>query len=430
MDTFLPYILLILFMLFMLLGMPICFAAGIPSTIYLIFNNIPLSMIVQRMGFSLNSFNLLSIPMFMLAGILMNESGVTKRIFNFASDVVSPLPAGLAHANILASLIFAGMSGSALADVAGLGQVEIKAMRDNGYDIDFSIAVTLASSTVGPIFPPSGMFILYALMAEVSVLAMFLAGVIPGILITIALMIYVSIIAKKRNFPKRNRITLNKLALSFLDALPALFTPVIIIGGMITGIFSVTEAAVCAVIYTLFLGIFIYKELNLKKIYNCCLNVIYFSSSLAFLISTALFLGWVLIVSRIPQNIAEYIISLGLNVNIFIMVILIFLLLLGTMIENSTIILLVIPIIIPGLRTMGIDLVHFGVVMMLTICIGLLTPPMGLSLFIASNMTNVKIERIIREIMPFLIPLITITFILAYLPDLVLYLPRLFNLID
>lgn len=430
MSSFLSLAILFLFLLFMLLGMPIVFAAGIPSLLYLIFNNIPLSMIVQRMGFSLNKFNLLAIPMFILAGNLMNECGITKRIFSFASDLVGSLPAGLAHANIVSSLIFAGMSGSALADVGGLGQVEIKAMEEDGYDTPFSIAVTLASATIGPIFPPSGMFIIYALIAELSVLALYLGGIVPGILIAIALMIHVAFVAKRRNFPKKKRVTLKQLIFSFFNALPSIFAPVIIIGGMATGIFSVTEAAISTVIYSVFLGVFLYKELNLKKIYDCCLQTIYFSSSLAVLISTSLFLGWVITVSRIPQNLTVAIMSLGVNASILKLLIIIFLLFLGCFIENSTIILLVVPVLIPGLRALGIDLVHFGVVMMLVICIGLVTPPMGLSIFLMSNITGVKIERIVREILPFLIPLIGISLILAYIPGLVLYIPKFFNLIE
>ena len=292
MDVMLIAIIMFLFLFFMLLGMPVCFAAGIPATLYLIVNDIPLSLIAQKMAFSLTGFNLLAMPAYMLVAMIMNESGITDRIFSFAMDLLGPIRGGLAHANVISSLIFAGMSGSALSDVGGLAQVEIKTMVEAGYDKELSIAISIASATIGPIFPPSGMFIIYALLAEVSVGAMYLAGIIPGILIAIILMIYIGMISKKRGFPKGKRVSFKKLSISFLKASPSLAIPLVILGGIISGIFTVVESAIFAVLFTIFLGMFVYKELSLRKLYNCILEVIYFSSSLMFLVSISLFLGW------------------------------------------------------------------------------------------------------------------------------------------
>ena len=289
------------------LRIPIAFSLGLVALIYVLFSEtIPLGVVAQRLTGSMNSFVLLAVPFFMLAGKLMNTGGITKRIFNFANDLVGHITGGLGHVNIVASLIFAGMSGSAVADAAGLGSIEIKAMRDEGYDPDFSAAVTAASSTIGPIIPPSIPIVLYGVMAEVSIGRLFIGGIVPGFMMAISMMIFTYFLAHKRGYARRKRSPLRHLTKSFIAAFPPLLTPVIIVGGILGGVFTPTEAAVVAVLYAFGLSFFVYRELFLWQLPQMIKEVVISTGAILLIVGSASLFGWILTWERVPQMLAKF----------------------------------------------------------------------------------------------------------------------------
>lgn len=417
---------LVPFLVLLILGMPIAFVLGVTSAIYIIAKGIPLSIIPHRMCFSLDSFTLLAIPLFILTGKLMNTGGVTKRIFKFAEALVGHIKGGLGHVNVLASLIFAGMSGTALADIGGLGEVEIQAMKDAGYDLEFSTGVTLASSIIGPIIPPSVPLVIYGVLAEVPVPQLFLGGFLPGIVIAIALMLYIYFTARNRNYPVSERADFKKVVSSFVEAIPPLLTPFIIIGGMTLGIFSPTECAGVAALYALFLGTIVYKELKFADLLIVCKETIKATAQLMFLIASALLFSWVLSVELIPQLMAQALASVTGSPTVFLFIVVLILLFLGTFLENNAIMLLMIPIVVPAASALGVNLVHLGIVMMYTITLGLLTPPVGLGLFVVQDMTGLTLGQTVKAVAPFLIPLFISLCVLVLFPEIVLLLPNLF----
>lgn len=418
-------LILLPFTVFLLIGMPIAFVLIATSVIYVVAKGIPLSLLAHRMCFSLDSFPLLAIPLFILAGKLMNTGGISNRIFRFANSLVGHIRGGLGHVNVVASVIFAGMSGTALADVGGLGEIELKAMTEAGYDRKFSSAVTLASATIGPIIPPSVPLVIYGVLAEVPVTRLFLGGFLPGIVMAAVLMLAIYFYAKKRNYPTSQRASLKELALSFLDALPAMLSPLIIILGLTTGIFSPTEAAGIAVVYALILGGLIYRELKLSNLITITKEVVESTTMVMFVIASALLFSWVISAEQIPQMIAQSILSIGNTPVKFLILVNLLLLILGMFMENNAIMLLMIPILVPAAITMGISPVHLGIVMVLNITTGLLTPPVGLALYMMKDMTGLSFEDTVKGILPFLIPLLISLFIITFNPDIVLFVPNL-----
>ena len=419
------FMILLPFLVFLVAGMPIAFSLIATSILYLLAKGIPLSLIAHRMCFSLDSFPLLAIPLFILAGKLMNTGGISRRIFRFANCLVGHIRGGLGHVNVVCSIIFAGMSGTALADVGGLGEIELKAMDEAGYDLEFSSAITLASATIGPIIPPSVPLIIYGVLAEVPVTRLFLAGFLPGIVMAILLMVAVYFYAKKRNYPTMPRATWKELTASFLSALPAMLSPIIIILGMTTGIFSPTEAAGIAVVYALILGGLVYKELSFASLKTITREVVESSTMVMFVIAAALLFSWVISAEQIPQMIAQWILTVGNTPFKFLVFVNILLLVLGMFMENNAIMLLLIPIIVPAGVSMGIDPVHLGIIMVLNITTGLLTPPVGLALYIMKDMTGLSFERTVKAIVPFLIPLLAALIIITFNQEITLFLPRL-----
>jgi tripartite ATP-independent transporter DctM subunit len=406
-------------------GFPVAFALGVTAAAYLVANGFPLTLAVQEAALSLNSFTMLAIPLFMLAGMVMNAGRITDRIFDFANMAVGRIPGGLGHVNVIASLIFAGMSGSVLADVAGLGSMEIKAMRDKGYDIDFSVGITLASSAIGPILPPSVPMVMFGVIAEVSITGLFLGGVLPGVLIAIALMVYVFWIGKRRHYYRTQRYPWAVVLRSFLLASPPLLTPFIIVGGMTLGIFSPTEAATVAVLYALFLAMVVYRDMPMRDLLRVLREVVVATSKLLFIITMALLFGWVLTVGQMPQQLAVFLGGLFASKWVFLLVVNFVLLVLGAIIENAVLLLILAPMLVPiAEKAFGIDPIHFGVVMVFNIMIGQYTPPMGLSLFVMRDITGLSLKRISLAVAPFLIPLIVSLFIMTYVPWVVLWLPR------
>ena len=411
----------------MLLGLPIAVSMGLTAILTFLALGEPgmLSMVPQRMYAGTTGFPLLAIPFFILAGNLMNTGGMTQRIFRFAQCLVGHIKGGLGHVNVVGSMIFAGMSGSAVADAAGLGMVEIQAMLKAGYDRRFSAAVTAASSTIGPIIPPSIPFVIFGSMTGTSVGRLFLGGFLPGLVMGLALMITVYIVAEQRGYPRERRATLRELLASSLDGAAALGAPVIIIGGILAGVFTPTEAAVVACIYALILGMLVYREIRPADLPRLFWETLEHTIRVMFVISAASLFGWLLIQQRIPTMIVEGLMMLTEQRWVILLIINGILLILGCFMEGIAIMLLTIPVFMPLIARVGVDPVHFGVLMTLNLMIGLLTPPVGMALYAVSSVSQVPLWPLAWELWPYIIALLGCLALITYIPGLVLWVPNL-----
>jgi len=419
-------IVVVIFALLMITGIPIwavLLGASIP---YFLMNNIPFTLVTSVMSAgTITSFLLMAFPLFTLAGRLMNIGGVTERIFNFADTHVGWIRGGMGHVNVLASMLFAGMSGNATADIGGLGTIEIEGMTKRGYDLDFSVGITLASSTVGPIIPPSIPIILYAVITGESVMRLFVGGIIPGIVMGTSLMIMVFFYTSRRNYPKLAFPTLRQSLKSIKNVFLPMLNPVIILAGMFSGVFTPTEAAAVSVAYSIFLGKIVYKELTWKKIFSEIKITAKFCSAIYVIIGASLVFSFIVTREQIAQKLVNYIITIGLNQIEILFLLTLLVLLLGCFIEGTALIILILPIIIPLVRAVQISQVHFGVLFIMATTTGMLTPPFGLGLFMISSMTGMPFERVVKSITPFLIPLIVAMIIIILIPNMVLFLPNL-----
>jgi tripartite ATP-independent transporter DctM subunit len=384
----------------------------------------PLLMMMQRMVYGIDSFTLLAVPLFILCGRLMNTSGITDRIFNFAQVLVGHIPGGLAHANVVASMIFAGMSGSAIADAGGLGQVEIKAMCDQGYKKEFAVAVTAASATIGPIIPPSVSMIIYAAIAEESIGKLFLGGFVPGVMMGIVLMIQIYFMAVRRNYPKNPKQSFNTILQAFKKAFLPILTPAIIIGGIAGGIFTVTEAAAVAALYAWVLGGVVYKEVKFSDLPTVFIDTMKTTGVMMFILSTVAGVSWILVTENITDYVAHAIFSVTKNPTAILLMINIFLIVFGCVLEAAPIMVLTIPIFVPLIKQIGLDPVHFGVVMVLNLMIGLITPPVGMILFVITEISGLQIEKLMRSIIPFILPLVIVLLLITMFPPLVMTIPN------
>lgn len=412
-------------MILLVLRVPVSFSLFISSLFYLISKDISPLVVVQRMAMGVgDSFPLMAVPFFILAGAIMNSGGITERLFSFANRVVGHITGGLGHANILASIIFSGMSGTAIADAGGLGAVELKAMKDAGYDEDFSLAVTGGSSIIGPIIPPSVPAVVFGVIAGVSIGRLFIAGVVPGLIMGLAMGILVYFQSKNKNYPKQKRATLKELWASLKESFFPLLTPVVIIGGILVGIFTPTEAAIIAVIYSLILGI-AYREITLKDMPKFLRETANTTIAVMFIVAAASVFGWILASEQIPQKLSQFFITAFPNKYVALLVINIFLLIAGTFMETIAALTILTPVLMPVILNLGIDPVHFGIIMILNLMIGLLTPPVGMVLYVLSGVSSVPFEKISRAVMPYLIVLIITLLIFTYVPQLVLFLPNL-----
>ncbi|GLO64518.1 MULTISPECIES: TRAP transporter large permease [Oceanobacillus] len=421
---------LLLFGLFLILivtGVPIAFSLVLSSLVYLLIAGVPLTVIPQTLFAGLDSFVMLAIPAFILAGNLMNAGGITNRIIDFANAVVGHIRGGLGLTNVASSLGFAGISGTALSDTASIGSVMIPAMKKQGYGAGFSAAVTSISSTVGPMLPPSLPMIIIGTLASISIGDLFLAGAIPGVLLALGFLLVTYIISVNRQYPKGERQTIAVVGKTFMGAFWALLMVVIILWGILGGYFTPTEAAVVCVVYAFIVGKFVYKELDLKQVPAILLTTLRSTASILLLVGFANTFGWILVSEGVPLLIADGILSVSENPIFVTLLIILLLLMVGMFMETIAALVILFPVLLPVAESIGMDPIHFGVVMVLSLMIGLSTPPVGVCLFVASTFAEVPITKTIRELLPFFGIAIFVLLVVAFVPSLSLYLPSLFE---
>jgi TRAP-type C4-dicarboxylate transport system permease large subunit len=461
----------ILFLFLMASGLPVAIAMAGSSLIYIVISgDLPPFAVVHRMVGGIDSFPLLAVPFFILAGNLMNNAGVTNRIYNFALALVGWLKGGLGHVNVVGSVIFAGMSGTAIADAAGLGTIEIKAMKDHGYSAEFAVGVTAASATLGPIIPPSLPFVIYAMMANVSVGALFLAGLLPGILMALMMMATVAYFAHKNGWGGDVRLDGRRVARALVElavvagwplsiwwlvqaglnaqlvtavALVVLFaadrwfrwqavlpimTPVLLIGGMSTGLFTPTEAAIAASVWALFLGVFWYRTMGWRQFVKVSLDSVETTATVMIIVAAASIFGWMLTATGVTTAIAQWVLGFTNEAWVFLLLANLLMLFVGCFLEPTAAITILVPILLPIAMQLGVDPVHFGLVMVLNLMIGLLHPPMGMVLFVLARVAKLSVERTTVAILPWLVPLLVALAVLTYVPAIGLWLPRTLGL--
>ncbi len=460
----------IIFLTLMGGGLPVAVAMAGSVLVYILWTgDMPAFVVVHRMISGIDSFPLLAVPFFIFAGNLMNNAGITNRIYNYALALVGWLKGGLGHVNVVGSVIFAGMSGTAIADAAGLGTIEIKAMTDHGYSKEFSVGVTAASATLGPIIPPSLPFVIYGMMANVSVGALFLAGILPGVLMAVLMMLTVAYFAHKNGWgadikfewPRvlkalgetavvigwplllwllvdtfglpAQATVMGGLALLFVadklfkfQAVLPIMTPVLLIGGMTTGIFTPTEGAIAACLWAMVLGLFWYRTLSWKMFVKVSLDTVETTATVLFIVAAASIFGWMLTATGITAAIGEWVLGFTKEPWVFLLLANLLMLFVGCFLEPTAAITILVPILIPICQKLGIDLVHFGLVMVLNLMIGLLHPPMGMVLFVLARVAKLSVERTTIAILPWLVPLLGSLVVITYVPAVVLWLPKMF----
>jgi TRAP-type C4-dicarboxylate transport system permease large subunit len=460
----------VLFLLLMSGGLPVAIAMAGSALLYILWTgNLPPFVVIHRMVSGIDSFPLLAVPFFILAGNLMNNAGITNRIYNYALALVGWLKGGLGHVNVVGSVIFAGMSGTAIADAAGLGTIEIKAMKDHGYETEFAVGVTAASATLGPIIPPSLPFVIYGMMANVSVGALFLAGILPGLLMAFLMMLTVAYFAHKNGwggdvkfewprvlkalaetlvvaawpvslwflivklgFQPQLTVLGGAIVLFALDrifrfqAVLPIMTPVLLIGGMTTGIFTPTEGAIAACLWAMVLGFAWYRTLNWKSFIKVCLDTVETTATVLFIVAAASIFGWMLTATGVTAAISSWVLAFTKEPWVFLLLANLLMLFVGCFLEPTAAITILVPILVPICQQLGIDLVHFGLVMVLNLMIGLLHPPMGMVLFVLARVAKLSVERTTIAILPWLVPLLLSLGIITYFPKAVLWLPKMF----
>lgn len=414
--------------LLFLLGFGAPYAIGLVSLVVLIMTrgigNIPLDMVATKLAFSANNFTLLAIPFFLLAGKLMNTGSITTRIFRFCNTLIGWIPGGLGHANVLASIVFAGMSGSAVADAAGLGTIEIRAMENEGFDREFSAAVTAASSTIGPIIPPSIPLIVFGVSAGgVSIAKLLIGGVVPGVLVGISLSIMVFYFAVKRKYPKSSFPNGKKIWEDFRHAFFPLLTPVILIGGILSGVFTPTEGAAVASLYAFILTMIVYRETTWKDFLLILRDTAKESASIMFIVCASSLYGYLLTRTRLPNQFMNAIFTVTQN-KYLILLLNVFFLVIGCFMETNAALIILVPILTPMANALGIDLLHLGVMIVLNLMIGLLTPPVGMCLYATAKVADISLDRMIKAILPFYVPLIIALLLVTFVPGIVTWLPN------
>ena len=425
-------ILVLSFVILLAIGVPIAWCIGLSSifTMLVSIQMIPaFTTVAQRMATGLDSSGLLAIPFFVLAGQIMNRGGIARRLIDFAKTLVGSLPGGLAHVNIIAAMLFGAIAGSAVAAASAIGGFMGKAMEKEGYNKEFAAAVNITSSTTGLVIPPSNILIVYSLASGgVSIAALFVAGYIPGILTGLFLMIVATVWAKRQNFPVGERSKLSEVFITFLNAFPSLLLLVVVIGGIVQGIFTATEASAVAVLYCLILT-FIYQEVKLSELPSIFLDSAGTTAIVMLLIGTSMSMSWIMAYENIPQNITEFLLSVSDNKIIILIIINLTLLFVGIFMDMTPAVLIFTPIFLPVVTELGIHPTHFGIIMVLNLCIGVCTPPVGSVLFVGVGVAETTIQKVIRPLLPLFIAMIIALLLVTYIPGLSLWLPKLFGLI-
>ena len=413
------------------LGIPIAFVMGITALAALFaLPGVPLHLIPQRLFTGMDSFPIMAVPFFILGGDLMNAAKITDRIIDFSKLLVGRIRGGLGHVNIVGSMFFAGISGSAVADASCLGSILIPAMEKDGYEVHYASAITASAAVIGPIIPPSIPMVVLALVANLSVGALFLGGVLPGVFIGLGLMAVNYVISRRRRYARvEEPLSLKKLIHTLFGAIIPLLMPLIIMGGILSGVFTPTEAASIAVAYALFVGFFILRTLTLKDLPRIFFRSTVATSTILIVMAMANTFSWILATQQIPQQVSQFIFSISKNPYVFLLLINIFLLIVGCFLEGLAAIILIVPILMPVVTQLGIHPIHFALVVVVNLMIGLLTPPLGLCLFVVCGISKIKLGPLFKEVFPFLIVEIAILFVITYMPWFTLTLPRLFKLL-
>ena len=416
------------FVLVFVIRIPIALGMFMSSIFYFTLADGPIadiSMVATQFLTSLNSsFVLIAVPLFVFMAEIMNSGKVTDMIFSFASALVGRRRGGLGHVNVVASIIFSGMTGSALADASGLGMMEIRAMKNHGYDDGFSCAITAASATIGPVFPPSIPMIFYSMLSGASVGALFLGGMLPGILVGLALMAYIAYIANKRDYARGEKVAFSQFMLISVKAAPALFSVVVLLGGIYSGIVTPTEAGALASLYAIIISIFVYRAIGWKDFFNILVSTVRTTGILSLLVGSAYVFSYIVAIEKIPNEVAQFLLTVTDNKYLLLLLINVTFIILGMFVDTMTIILVFIPIVLPLVKSLGIDLVHFGVVITLNMMIGLSTPPFGMLLFVVSGISGTPLKVVIKAITPMLVVLFSVLFLITYVPQLVTFIPE------
>jgi C4-dicarboxylate transporter DctM subunit len=417
----------VLFTALLAIGVPIIFVLGITGLGYVYLAGLPLVLLPQRLFVGLNSFLVLSVPLFILAGNIMNASGITERIVRFSNLLIGRVRGGLAYVTVVATMFFAGITGAGAADTAAIGAIMIPAMRDEGYQAEYAAAVTAAGAIVGPIIPPSIAFVIYGAMADVSIAGLFLAGFLPGILCSILMGIVVWRQARTHNFPVREAaVSAGEFLRGLIESFPGLMMPVIILGGILGGVFTPTEAAAAGVLYALLVGFFIYRELRLPALWIILRDTAIMSGGVMLIVANASLFSWILAAEQVPQLVASLITGFSREPWVVILLINLLLLFVGCIMETLASIIILTPVLLPLVKGLGIDPLHFGVIMVVNLCIGLATPPVGVNLFVAGGIAKVSLEQISRAIWPFVGATLIGLAATSYWPSMVLLVPRYF----
>ena len=423
-------ILVLSFVILLAIGVPVAWSIGISCvlTILASINTIPaFTTVAQRMATGLDSFSLLAIPLFILAGQIMNQGGIANRLIAFAKALMGALPGGLIYVNVVAAMLFGAIAGSAVAATSAMGGILGPAMEKEGYSKEFGAAVNITSSTTGLVIPPSNVLIVYSLASGgVSIASLFLAGYLPGILMGLALMLVAAVWIKKKKYPAGEPANLKNIAVTFLQALPSLMLLVVVIGGIVTGIFTATEASGIAVLYCLILS-FINRELKISDLHGVFLSSVGTTAIVMLLIATSMSMSWVMSYENIPQAVSDALLSLSDNIFVILLIINLLLLFVGTFMDMTPAVLIFTPIFLPVVTALGVDPVHFGIMMVMNLCVGLCTPPVGSVLFIGVSVAKTSIQKVIKPLMPLYVAMFIVLMLVTFVPEISLWLPRLFE---
>ncbi|MGB8703501.1 MAG: TRAP transporter large permease subunit [Gillisia sp.] len=423
-------ILVLSFLILLSIGVPVAWSIGISCllTMFISIDSVPaFTTVAQRMATGLDSFSLLAIPFFILAGQIMNQGGIANRLISFAKALIGALPGGLIYVNVIAAMLFGAISGSAVAAASAIGGILGPPMEKENYSKEFGAAINITASTTGLVIPPSNVLIVYSLASGgVSIASLFLAGYLPGILMGLALMLTAAVWIKKKKYPAGEKTSVNKILITFLHALPSLLLLVVVIGGIVSGIFTATEASGIAVLYTLILS-FIYKELDKESLYKVFLNSVGTTAIVMLLIATSMSMSWVMSFENIPQSVSSALLALSDNKYVILLIINLLLLFVGTFMDMTPAVLIFTPIFLPVLENLGVNPVHFGIMMVMNLCVGLCTPPVGSVLFIGVGVAKTTIQKVMKPLLPLYVVMVIVLLLVTFVPQITLWLPSLFE---